>query len=562
MTSDNLIFVTIPELSVVVTMREERVETDVLCVGGGIAGLMAAIKASELGAKVIVAEKGNSLRSGAGATGNDHFLCYIPQIHGPDIEPIIQEFRQSPFGGMTNMHFVRTWFEKSFDIVKLWDSWGIPMKYKGKYEFAGHAFPGRPLIWLKYAGLNQKPILTREALKRGVEIMNRVMVFDLLSDGGAIGAIGIGTREEKLIEFKAKSVVLGTGALARLYPSPVPGWMFNMSPVPNATGDGRAMAYRVGAELANIELPVRWAGPKYFARAGKGTWIGVLRDPQGKPVGPFVTKPERKYGDAASDIYTTMFEDYAKSGRGPIYMDCEGIPDEDFEYMMYWLRQEGNTALVNYLNEEAIDPRKKPIEFMTYEMRSRGGTYYNEKAETSVKGLYAAGDEFGGSISRAATFGWIAGENAVKYAKEVKPPDVEKVKAKIEEKKSLFEEIRSREVGANWKEVNVALQQIMYDHAGSIRSETLLKAGLNYLRRLKEKTYATMVAGNQHELMRCLEVLNLLDVGEVTFIAVNERKETRGRHIRPDYPFTNPILEKLLIIKKVDGKPVSEWREI
>lgn len=68
-------------------MREEIVEADVLVVGGGIAGLMVAIRAGELGARVVLAEKANTLRSGAGATGNDHFMCYIPEYHGPDIEP-------------------------------------------------------------------------------------------------------------------------------------------------------------------------------------------------------------------------------------------------------------------------------------------------------------------------------------------------------------------------------------------------------------------------------------------------------------------------------------------
>lgn len=543
-------------------MKEEVVETDVLCVGGGPAGLMAAIRASELGAKVIVADKANPLRSGSAATGNDHFRCYIPEVHGPDIKAFIEELLRSPVGGMRHIDFLHTWMEKSFDIVKLWEGWGIPMKYQGKYEFAGHGLPGRPLTMLKYSGQEQKPILTREAEKRGAHIMSRVMVFDLLRDDGVIGAIGIDTREDKVVEFHAKSVVLGTGLCTRLYPSPTPGWMFNIAYSPSNTGDGRAMAYRIGAELANAELTMRWAGPRYFARCGKATWVGVLRDPQGKPVGPFVTKPDRRYGDAAADVWTTLFEDHAKSGKGPVYMDCRGISDEDFEYMMHWMKHEGNVALTNYLNEEGIDVRENPVEFMTYEMLLRGGVYYNEKCETSVNGLYAAGDEFFGGISCAATFGWIAGENAAKYSKEANPPNMAKVKEKTAERKILFDGIRGREVGASWQEVNVALQQIMYDYAGSIRSETLLRAGLSHLQRLKEKTYATVIAKNQHELAHSLEVLNLIELGELVFITASERKETRGLHVRTDYPFTNPLLDKLLIVKKVDEKPVSEWREL
>lgn len=545
-------------------MKKEVVEADVLCIGGGIAGLMAAIRASELGAKVVVADKSNTLHSGSGGGGNDHFMCYIPEIHGQDIGPIIEAVQHSLVGGMKHADFLHTWLEKTFDIVKLWDSWGIPMKYEGRYEFAGHALPGRPLLTLHYSGQNQKAVLSREARKRGVEIINRVMVFDLLSDDSIIGAIGIGTREDKVVEFQAKSVILATGKCIRLYTGPVPGWMFNVAYSPSVTGDGRAMAYRAGAELANIEMPSRWAGPRYFARCGKGTWIGVLRDPQGKPIGPFVTKPEKKYGDAIADIYPTMFEDYAKSGKGPVYMDCRGISDKDYEYMLYFLRHEGLSSLVNHLEEEGIDPRKNPIEFGTYEIMPKGGIYHDQKGETSVRGLFAAGDEAycSSGISMAATYGWISGENAAKYARDVKPPVIGRVKAEIEKTKALLNEIRGREVGADWKEVNVALQQIMYDYAGSNRSETLLEAGLSHIRRLKEKTSSTMLARNQHELMHCLEVLDLLDVGEAVFITANERKETRGIHVRSDYPFTNPLLEKFLTIKKVDGKPVTEWKEI
>ncbi|MBA7642905.1 hypothetical protein ES703_50614 [subsurface metagenome] len=103
----------------------------------------------------------------------------------------------------------------------------------------------------------------------------------------------------------------------------------------------------------------------------------------------------------------------------------------------------------------------------------------------------------------------------------------------------------------------------MHDYAGNIRSEDLLQAGLNYLRRLRKKVNATMMARNQWELTRCLETLNLLDLGELVFIAADERKETRGLHKRSDYPLTNPMLEnKALFIKRVDGKPVAEWREM
>lgn len=551
-----------------VTMKERSVEADVLCIGGGIAGLMAAIRAAELGAKVIVADKANVRFSGAGATGNDHFMCYIPEVHGKDFEAWIQEFQLSQQATLRKKSFIRTWLERSFEIVQLWDKWGIPMKYNGKWEFAGHGMPGQMLTHLHYAGKDQKKILTKEAVNRGAKIINRVMCFDLLRDEkGVKGAIGVNTREDELVIFKAKNIILGTGSVVRLYPGPTPAWLFNTRLSPTCVGDGRAMAFRAGAELASMELPVFRCGPVYFARAGKATWGGVLRDPSGKPVGPFVTKPDNKYGDPVVDVYQDIFMDYKKSGRGPVYMDCDGLSDEELEYMLYWLRNEGNAGFLDYLEKEGIDIRKNPIEFRSYdqELFPRGGVLYDEESSTSVKGLFAAGDEFFGGISCAAVFGWIAGENTAANAKAMDIRDLDGSKGCIEENKALFEEMRSRPVGsksAHWKEANIALQQIMTDFAGSVRSETLLNAGALALKRLKKKTRESMVASNSHELTRAVETLNLIDLGELVIATAGERKETRGKHIRSDYPFTNPMLAKLLIVKKANGNTITEWREI
>ncbi|MBW1803654.1 MAG: FAD-binding protein, partial [Deltaproteobacteria bacterium] len=295
-----------------------------------------------------------------------------------------------------------------------------------------------------------------------------------------------------------------------------------------------------------------------LSRCGKASWVGVLRDPLGAPIGPFVTKPDKKHGDAISDIYPTMFRDYEREAKGPVYMDCGGITDEDYQYMLHFMKHEGLSSLINYLEEEGIDLRKNQVEFGTYEIIPRGGIYHDDKGETAVKGLFTAGDEAysGSSISMASTTGWLIGESAANYARSVDTPDIDRMTSVI------VNELKVREDGPDWKEVNIAVQQIMYDYAGEKRTETLLEAGLRHLRRLKEKTYHTMIARNQHELLHCLEVLNLIDVGEVLLIAANERKESRGIHIRPDYPYTNPVLDKFLVVRNVNGKPVIEWEEV
>lgn len=544
-------------------MHKEIIDADVLCIGGGVAGLMAAIRASELGVRVIVAEKGNTLRSGSGATGNDHFQCYIPEYHGTNFEAFMEQLNYGQMADAIKMHgveYIRTWMLNTFDIVKLWDSWGIPMKYKGKWEFAGHHYPGQVAKHLKYAGQQQKPILTRETLKRGSRIINRVMIIDLITEGNVIGALGIDTRENRLIGFRAKSVILGTGRCVRIWPSPTPGWISNMSHAFGVTGDGRAMAYRAGAELMNMEIIRRHAGPKYLARCGQATWIGVLKDTKGKLIGPFVDKPDRRYGDMMTELYKSVFEDYMKSGRGPIYMDCTDLSNDDYEYMTYWLSNEGNSFMLDHMKGEGIDIRVNPIEFMSYEPRTGGWICTDEQARASLPGLYAVGDESFNEISPAAVFGRIAGENAARLAKERDFAEVDKINAKMDEKIDFIGEVQSRKAGPDWKEVNIALQQLMYDYAGPVRSETLLAAGSEYLRRLADKAQKTVIARSPHELAHCFEVFDLLDLSELIIVGANERKETRGLHVRTDYPFTNPLLDKSLIIKKINNKPVTEWR--
>lgn len=548
-------------------MKEKRIQTDVLCVGAGIAGLMAGIRATEKGARVILAEKGHALHSGRGRGGNDHFWCYIPEIHGPDLDLFMRECLKGPklktMQSGTASRVLRAFLEKSFDIVKLWDDWGIPMKYQGRWEFAGHSFPGDVLTHLKYAGRDQKKIMIQKALDLGAEIVNRVMIFDLLRAGDrVVGAIGIDTREDSLVVFEAKAVVLGTGCLDRLYPPPTPAWMPSIPGNLTLTGDGRAMAYRAGADIVGPEMPKRHVGPRYFSRFGQATWIGVLRDPQDKPIGPYVTKPHRVYGDMTPEVKGVYLEEFLKTGKGPVYMDCRGISEEDYEYMMHWMWHEGNAPILDHMKEEGIDFRKHPIEFQTYHIIPEGKIWINEKGETSVPGLYSAGDESMGGISCAATFGWIAGDNAAGYAGNIPSGGIEAAGLQISEERNRIGAIESRKEGPDWREVNIALQQLMQDYAGVVRSETLLTAGLEYLKRMRKKVDQSMVARNRWELTRCLETLNLLDLGELVFTGASARKETRGLHIRSDYPLTDPVMDgKEIFVKKVNGKPLTEAKK-
>lgn len=248
-------------------------------------------------------------------------------------------------------------------------------------------------------------------------------------------------------------------------------------------------------------------------------------------------------------------------------MDCSQTAEDDIRYMLWGMENEGLTAMLNYMNEENINVRKHMVEFMQYEPHLIGrGVEIDLDGQSSVPGLYAVGDlvgNFRADISGAAVFGWIAGAAAAERAKKMKGFHPAERSPTVSERADFYSEIVIRRHGPDWKEANLALQQIMNEYAGvKVRSETLLNAGLKYLSDLRKKTLRTIKADNSHELMRCLEVVDLLDCGEMIFHAALERKETRAMHRRSDYPFTNPLLaDKFLTIRLEKGKPVLEWRD-
>ncbi len=555
-----------------VRLREGVVKSDVLIVGGGIGGLQAAITAAKNGADVIIAEKADTRRSGSGATGNDHFMCYIPEIHGDDYDTILQEVMETLVGPWQDLDLVALMMGRSFEVIKLWDSYGIDMKPTGKWNFEGHAMPGRRKYHLKYDGHNQKPILTKEALKNGARIMNKTVVNELLTDGNGriVGAIGINISDEDVAEvivFQAKAIIVGTGHTVRMYPGQNPAYEFNTASCPADTGSGAAMAYRAGARLVNLDIPAVQAGPRFFARSGKATWIGVLSDYYGKPVGPFVTKPNRELCDATSDIWREVFSEKLADGSGPVFMNCSETSEEDLEYMLNdAFVAEGDTSLVDYLDQYHIDLRKSMVEFASYEYVYLGrGIDVDIESMSSVKGLYAIGNSAGnvrGDITSAAVFGHIAGENSCEYVKTVDEYDVSNHPL-IAEKMDLYKGICEREEGAYWKESNSTLQQIMKDYVGmNVRSETLMKSGIKYLSDLKRYSEEQLKAETSHELMRSLEVLDLIDYALATAYMSENRKESRGpHHKRSDYTYTNPLLNnKFQTIALVDGQPELEFR--
>lgn len=547
---------------------------DVLVVGGGIGGLMAAITAAGAGQNVIVAEKCNTRRSGAGCTGNDHFLCYIPSVHG-DLERYIKEAMMTQVGFSTEEKLLRVFALKSEEIVETWHSWGINMRTgaDGTYRFEGHAFPGRMRTHLKYDGQNQKAILHAKAVECGVRIENKTAVHEyLLDDDGRIcGAIAIDASKEAPVVklYRARAIISATGAGNRLYSATTPNYMFNIAGDPVNVGSGMVACYHCGAVLDSMDTPRLTAGPRYLERAGKATWIGVLRDYYGKTLGPFVDKPSREYSDITAEVWPGVFRDKQAEGTGPVYMDCSELSAEDQEYLRYAFACEGDTSLIESLDTQGVDLSRHMVEFGSYENTLLGnGIEIDEWGRTCVPGLYAAGDclgNFTGTIGGAAVFGTLAGEDAARYTKEADTAvDVAShpvATACID----FYNMLLDRTSGASWKELNIAVNQIMDDYCSAYgkRSDSLLSAGLNNLEIIRRRAMEHLCCQNSHELVRALEAFDIMEIARIVLLSARERKETRGLHKRADFTFTNPLLNQTFVtIQKQNGEDVVSIRPI
>lgn len=553
---------------------KEIIDADVVIVGGGIAGLMAAVSSANSGAKTVVLEKANTKRSGSGAGGNDHFACYIPEVHG-DLIFARNAILTSLVGPDQDVDVLDASLIRSKEVVDLWHSWGINMKPTGDWLFEGHALPGRPKAFLKYDGSNQKKVLTREALKAGATIINHSPVVEMLitPEGKAGGVLAVDTSEEKpaFRIVRAKAIIMATGNPCRLFVSAnTPGLMFNIGVCPACTGESIAQFWRVGGALVGMDRGYRHAGPRYSSRCGKATWIGVYRYPNGEPIGPFATEPNRDHGDVTGDIWNSAFSDLMVDGRGPAVMDCGGASKEDLEHMIWAMGCEGLTGLVNQMKAEGVDPGKHGVVFGQYEPHGIRGIEINAKTETNIPGIYAVGDHVGNyrtNIGGAAVFGYISGEEASAYAKGESLCSGIENSERARSCMARYSTFAEREIGATWQECNHAIQQILTDFVApgphKVRSASLLESGLKFIGDLRRRIENELSTPTAHELMRAAETLAIVDMGEIMARCALERKESRGNMRRSDFTFTNPLLDgKFIRIVNTPSGPELSWRPI
>lgn len=535
-------------------------EVDVLVIGGGLGGCMAALHAHREGARVLVVEKANVRRSGGAGTGNDHFGgIVIPGLSHWAAEDLVRDHTELAFG-FVNQELVYTMASEGFDRVKDLEKMGIEFyKRDGKYYLFPQLHKVRSTLYM--GGRDIKPKLAKELQRQKIPVLNRTMVVDLLvRDNQVVGAIGMNTRDGSSTLFKTKSVVLTTGACFRLFMN-VTGVLMNTYYPPSSTGDGLGMALRAGATLTNMEGSNAIRGPKNLERAGSGTyWPAKTVDAQGIPLDyPF--PGESYYRWPAFTAGWTRARVQEGKIRLPVFRDTTSLSSEEIEFIERGLQEEGGCwILLEWMKEHGKNFRTHLMEDDTYERRVSGGSglFVNGQCQSTLSGLFAAGEVIAGlpwgAGPGAITLGWKAGGNAALYAQEATeleplPDHVENILARIRKHSPREKDL--------WTDANLALQRIMSSYLGDIRSEEGLKIGLYRLEELIGEW--KIIARNPHEMMRALEIENLSTIAKACLAAALERRASSRYHLhfRVDYPEWDPPEWKRWILVRQRGDQID-----
>jgi len=600
--------------------QEKHLDTDVLVLGGGIAGCFAAIAAAGQGARVTLLEKGATVRSGAAGSGCDHWESAATNPCSKVTPEALTDAMLRAHGGFNNgiSHYIecREGYDRLLDLERM----GAKIR-DTEDDFAGAEFRDEKTkllfaydyenrFTLRVWGTTFKPALYRECIKQGVRVLDRTMATGLLTraEGDSrrvIGAMGIHTRTGGFIAVKAGAVILAMSRPTRV-------WLFSLGlpgisefRPPQCTGDGHAMAWRAGAAFTMMEKSIRaeWSGERSFPPYGTGnnhnTWYACsMVDADGRQL-PWVdrdgnvleTVSQRYRPSPGQDFYlkgggepeipcydfqgpdTLAVDELLKRGyKLPFYADLSGMPEH--ERRVIWgmmVGQEGKTKipiLQNYTNA-GFDPATDQLRsygqgwksgaFLPQERQLfgiPGGLFHDWTLKTNIEGLYAAGDQLFASncLGHAAATGHYAGRHAAAGSPSISGLEPDKAQLVLE-KARVYGSLQ-RDHGIRWKALNAAVTRIMQHHCGAVKSDVLLQAGLDSLGNLRENEAARLVARNPHELMRSLEVLNVLTNAELILQSSLARKAgSRYLHFqRSDYPDVDPPQWRVFVtVKCRDG---------
>jgi adenylylsulfate reductase, subunit A len=535
---------------------------DVLVIGGGVAGCAAAVGAKEAGAQVIVAEKYNIYSSGDAGTGEDHFLAIL----GTDDWDTPDEFFRTYLKGNRDIpgesrELIRKFAYELPDVTKRYEKMGMKFKDQktGRY-FRVEAFgEGHPYT-VQFDGSNFKRVIASNVVDNKIPVINRLMITKIFLDENGkkvIGATGVHTGDGSFHIIRAKSIVMTTGEGCRIYRS-TSGHPYDSWHSPYNTGDGIAMAFKAGAEIANIEFLALTMCAKGYSTPGTHAFFGMdchLINSKGERFmtryHPLGERSERAF--LTWGIYSEM-----RAGRGPCYVDARHLSKEDQERLVETLVVDKG-PFGDYLRQKGIDLSKEAMEVSISEFHAQCGIRINEECETTVNGLFAAGEGTGSTaVSRVGVEGYRAGRNAAKYAQEMPETPVISENDLNSEKARVYAPLRRKSSEINYLDFEKKIRDIMSDYVGFERTEESMRKAVTLLDQLA-LVVNDLKAENYHDLMRALESQNIYVVAKLVTCASLERKETRwgGNLIAPRGDFPDPVPEwgnKIIVLKKENRK--------
>ncbi|MFI8262907.1 fumarate reductase/succinate dehydrogenase flavoprotein subunit [Streptomyces sp. NPDC085665] len=519
----------------------EEISCDVLVIGGGTAGTMAALTAAGRGARVLLLEKAHVRHSGALAMGMDGVNnAVVPGRAEPD--DYVAEITRAN-DGVVDQSTVRRTATRGFAMVQRLESYGVKFEKDEHGEYAvRRVHRSGSYVLPMPEGKDVKKVLYRQLRRREmrerIRIENRVMPVRVLTspeDGRAIGAAAFNTRTGAFVTVRAGAVILATGPCGRLG-LPASGYLYGTYENPTNAGDGYAMAYHAGAALTGIEC--FQINP--LIKDYNGPACAYVANPFG---GYQVNRHGERFVD--SDYWSgQMMSEFAAelaSDRGPVYLKLSHLPEESVAALESILHTTERPTRGTFHEGRGHDYRTHDIEMHISEIglcggHSASGVRVDDHARTTVPRLYAAGDLASvphNYMIGAFVFGDLAGEDASRYTAYEGPLPADQVAAAHE---LIYRPLR-RPDGPPQPQVEYKLRRFVNDYVAPPKTGAKLSLAVEAFARMSGEI-EEMGARTPHELMRCAEVSFIRDCAEMAARASLARTESRWGlyHERLDHP--------------------------
>ena len=550
--------------------NKKILHTDILIVGGGTAGCYAALTIREKSDySIIIAEKANIKRSGCLAAGVNAINAYI--VKGRKPEDYV-EYAKKDADGIVREDLLMTMSEGLNRVTEKMEKLGLVIlkDENGEYVARGNRN-------IKINGENMKPLLASavESLP-DVTVLNRINITDYIVENNTIrGAFGFSMEENTAYEIRAKKVLCATGGAAGLYHPNNPGFSrHKMWYPPFNTGAGYAMGIRSGAEMTTFEM-------RFIALRCKDTIAPTGTIAQGvgaKQVNAKGEVYEDKYGLTTSErVYGTVMENL--EGRGPCYLRTEGISDEQDESLKKAYLNMAPSQTLKWI-ESGKKPSEQNVEIEGTEPyivggHTASGYWVDTDRQTTIHGLYAAGDVAGGCPQKYVTGAMVEGEIAALHMVKELDAGQELPVNEAEEETALEEKIKEYNhylTGTNdmftVEALEEAMQKVMDNYAGGISThyqfnEKQLALAKDKIKQLIELS-EDVAAEDMHELMFVYELRERLTVCLVVIAHLEARKETRWHSFAEnlDYPKKDQKWLKYVNSRMEDGEIIIRFRDL